>query len=659
MCGIAGYLDTRADSGANELTAVGAAMAAQLTHRGPDDSGVWVDAPAGIVLAHTRLAILDLTRDGAQPMQSADGRYVVSYNGEVYDHAALRRALETRRRRFRGRSDTEVLLEAVGEWGLEDTLRRLNGMFAFALYDRVERRLVLARDRMGEKPLYYGWFGSVLVFASELKAMRAHPAFDASIDRGALALYLRHSYVPEPHSIYAGVRKLPPGTWLAVDASGARSAPRTYWSVRDVALDGLEHPFPGSDREAVEELDALLRDSVLLRMSADVPLGAFLSGGIDSSTIVALMQAQSSRPVETFSIGFHDEALDEARYANAVAGHLGTNHHELYVTGEDALEVVPDLPAIYDEPFADASQVPTYLLSRFTRTRVTVSLSGDAGDELFGGYERYAKAISMWRRLSLLPGAARSVLAALARDPSVASLVRGLRWLAPRSIRSRIATAVEFAPSPDFRALWQLLVSQWRDPPVLGGEEPPTAFTAGHETWPGGLLDQGMLLDWLTYLPSDILTKVDRASMAVSLESRIPLLDPRIIAFAWRLPSRFKQRNGTTKWILREVLDRYVPRALVERPKRGFRAPIGSWIRRELRPWARDLLAPGRLRDEGLLDVARVEAAVREHLGGERDRASELWSVLMLEAWLDEQRNRPRALALEPRPQPVREGAAT
>ncbi len=655
MCGITGYLDTRAQAASNEMDVIGAAMASQLAHRGPDDRGIWVDEAAGVVLAHTRLAILDLSRDGAQPMQSADGRYVISYNGEIYNHDALRRELDRLGHRFRGHADTEVLLEAISEWGVDETLHRANGMFAFAVYDRGERRLFLARDRMGEKPLYYGWFGSVLLFGSELKALRAHPAFDSSIDISALALYLRYAYIADPHCIYERIRKLPPGTFLVVQASGQRSSPRAYWSMQSVSADGLAQPFAGSEEQAVEELDGLLRDSVRIRMSADVPLGAFLSGGIDSSTVVALMQAQSSRPIETFSIGFDEESINEAEWAKAVARHLRTNHHELYVTGGDVLETVPRIPSIYDEPFADASQIPTYLLSRFTRTRVTVSLSGDGGDELFGGYTRYAKAISMWQRLSLLPSAARSLLAALARgDRAAVPLERALR-LAPPSLRRRVRTAGEFADSRDFRAMWKALVSHSRERLALAGEEPVTTFSAAQDAWPRALLDQAMLLDCLTYLPGDILTKVDRASMAVSLESRIPLLDPRIVEFAWRLPGAFKQRNGTTKWILRKVLDRYVPRELVERPKRGFSAPVARWIRGELRSWARDLLAAPRLRREGFLDADRIEVMVREHLSGQRDWGPPLWNVLVFELWLAGQRARVPARA--PPPGPIRDGA--
>jgi asparagine synthase (glutamine-hydrolysing) len=646
MCGIAGCWDGRARAAA--LAEVGEAMAATLHHRGPDGRGIFVDEAAGLVLAHTRLAILDLSADGAQPMRSADGRFVLSYNGELYDHAELRRDLEARGHRFRGRSDTEVLVEAVAAFGLERTLARANGMFAFALYDRAERRLFLARDRLGEKPLYYGWFGGVLLFASELKALRVHPAFDGAIDRGALALYLRHGYVPQPHAIYRAVRKLPPGSFLAVGGGAAPGEPRAYWSAAAVAAEGLARPFEGTDAEAVDALDALLGDAVRLRMAADVPLGAFLSGGIDSSTVVALMQARSAAPVETFSIGFDDPAVDEAPHARAVAEHLGTRHHELYVSGADALAVVPRLPALYDEPFSDPSQIPTFLLSRFTRTRVTVSLSGDAGDELFAGYGRYAEAARLWRLLRPIPGPVRSALGALASPSGAGALAARALALAPAALRRRARTAAELAPCRDFPALWRALVSHWREPVVLGAVEPETAFSRAARAgagWPGGALEQGVLLDWLTYLPDDILVKVDRASMAVGLEARVPLLDPRVVALAWSFPRALKQRGGTTKWVLRQVLHRYVPAALVERPKRGFTAPIGRWLRGELRAWAGDLLSPARLRREGLLDAARVEAKVREHARGERDWGWALFGVLVFEAWLEAQRGRPRAEA--------------
>jgi asparagine synthase (glutamine-hydrolysing) len=639
MCGIVGFIDTRAQATESEMLERGAAMAATLAHRGPDASGLWVEPADGIVLAHTRLAILDLSADGAQPMQSADGRYVISYNGEAYNHAALRLELEALGRRFRGHSDTEVLLEAVSEWGVDETLRRVNGMFAFALYDRIERRLVLARDRVGEKPLYYGWFGGVLLFGSELKALREHPAFDSCVDRDALALYLRHAYVPDPFCIYESVHKLPPGTSLEVLADRRSASPRPYWSVAAVAAEALAHPYSGGESQAIDELDVLLRDAVRLRMCADVPLGAFLSGGIDSSTVVALMQAQSSRPIETFSIGFDDPAIDESTWSRTVARYLGTNHHELHVTGDDALRVVPDLPRIYDEPFADPSQIPTHLLSRFTRKRVTVSLSGDAGDELFGGYERYARAESMWRLLRLVPLGVRSQLAALTSADGSGGPVRRVLDMAPRSLRRRIETAGELASSPAFPELYRRLVSHWRERIVVGGVERKTAFSDDFEA--GTSLEQAMLVDWRTYLPGDILTKVDRASMAVSLECRVPLLDPRVIELAWRLPRTFKHRAGTTKWILRKLLERYIPRSLVDRPKRGFTAPIGRWIRGELNAWAADLLSAGRLRREGFLDAAPVKAKLREHLRGDRDWGWLLWGVLVFEAWLAEQRSRP------------------
>ncbi|HZZ83177.1 MAG TPA: asparagine synthase (glutamine-hydrolyzing) [Anaeromyxobacteraceae bacterium] len=633
MCGIAGALDARVQTGASDLEELGWAMAARLAHRGPDDAGVWRDERAGVVLAHRRLSIIDLSQDGAQPMRSADGRYLVSYNGEIYNHLSLRSELERAGRAFRGRSDTEVLLESVCEWGLERTLERLNGMFAFALYDRVERRLHLARDRMGEKPLYYGWFGGGFAFASELKAIRAHPAFEAEIDRGSLALYMRYGYVPEPFTIYRGIQKLPPGTFLTVPAGAdaAATAPRRYWSVGALCAEGLAAPFRGDEREAVDELDALLRDAVHLRMCADVPLGAFLSGGIDSSTVVAMMQAQSPRPVETFAIGFQERDFDEASYARAVAQHLGTNHHELYLTARDALDAVPDMAQIYDEPFSDPSQIPTYLLARFTRTRVTVSLSGDGGDELFWGYDRYAHALSIWERLQRIPGGARAMVGLLGRSRAASAVLRRApaRW--------GWRAVVELAPAPDFRSLYRGLVSRWRERVVVGGEEPPTPFTEAPEGWPRSSPDQPVLLDLLTYLPEDILTKVDRASMAVSLESRVPLLDPRLVRFALRLPAELKRRGGVTKWILRQVLDRYVPRRLVERPKRGFSAPIGAWMRGELRPWAVDLLDGPRLRREGFLDAGLVEGRLADHLRGRGDWEWPLWSALMFESWLEAQ----------------------
>ncbi len=646
MCGIAGFLDDSGRQSAEELGARAVGMADRLVHRGPDSSGVWVDAAPGVALAHRRLAILDLSPEGAQPMRSADDRFVVTFNGEIYNHDELREELGKRGHRFRGHSDTEVLLAGCVQWGVREALTRSNGMFALGLWDRERRLLHLARDRMGEKPLYYGWFGGAFLFASEIKAVRAHPAFRGEIDRDVLAAYMRFGYVPGSDAIYRGLRRLPPGGLATISlASPGDVALARYWSAAEVAAASAERPFRGTPEEAAAELEALLRDSIRLRMYADVPLGAFLSGGVDSSTVVALMQAQSARPVKTFTIGFREDAYNEAEHAQAVARHLGTDHTELYLTAQDALEVVPKLPALYDEPFADSSQIPTFLVSRLARQHVTVSLSGDAGDELFCGYTRYDLAASLWRRIGWAPRAMRGAAARLIRATPPAVWARGLRLvepLLPRLLRDgnrahRIRAGADLLALGTRRETYRALVSLWREPESLvpGAHEVQTPLSDGTgvprlPTWRGEM----MYLDAVTYLPDDILVKVDRASMGVSLEARVPLLDHRLVEFAWRIPLDLKVREGTSKWLLRKVLYRHVPAALIERPKMGFGVPIEAWLREPLREWAEDLLSEARLRREGHLDPAPVRRKMEEHQGGLRNWHYHLWTVLMFEAWL-------------------------
>ncbi|MBU9541981.1 asparagine synthase (glutamine-hydrolyzing) [Burkholderia multivorans] len=653
MCGIDGFLNSVAF---DEETARGtlARMTASLAHRGPDAQGLWVDPAAGIALGHRRLAIVDLSVHGRQPMASACGRYVMVFNGEIYNHRELRAQLERvgRAPAWRGHSDTEVLLAAFAAWGVDATLRRATGMFALALWNRESRVLTLARDRIGEKPLYYGRIGDALVFASELKALRAYPGFDGEIDRDALCLYLRHSAVPAPHTIYRGIRKLPPGSWIQFEHAQDTPRIRTYWALEHAIDAGHHEPFAGTAAEAVDRLDTVLRQAVARQMEADVPLGAFLSGGVDSSAIVALMQAQSAAPVDTFTIGFHEAGYDEAGYAKAVARHLGTRHTELYVTADHALDVVPKLPAIYDEPFSDASQIPTFLVAELTRRHVKVSLSGDGGDELFGGYTRYFLTPRLWRKLHRVPAAVRTRIAgalhALRPDHAdqLAAVAQGA-WGAgePRESPTRIGDRLHklgHVMTADSRiGLYRLLMSSVHHPEriALAGHEPPTPLDTV-SAWPAHLsfAEQAMAIDTLTYLPTDILTKVDRAAMAVSLETRMPFLDHHVVEFAWRLPASLRLPEGQSKALLRRLLDRYVPTELIDRPKQGFCAPIDHWLRGALRDWADALLQPSRLREEGFFDAAAVERLWRQHQTGRMNWQHQLWTVLMFQAWLDAQR---------------------
>jgi asparagine synthase (glutamine-hydrolysing) len=654
MCGIAGFLasDGLEGRGGEVLEA----MTAVLSHRGPDDSGTWLDAEGGMALGHRRLSVLDLSPHGAQPMRSASGRFVISYNGEVYNFAGLRAELEASpapRIAWRGHSDTEVVLAAFERWGVEQALQKFVGMFAFALWDRRERELTLVRDRLGEKPLYYARLGQGFAFASELKALKRHPDWRGEIDRDALALLLRHGYIPAPHSIFKGVHKLPAGTLLRVGAVHAQAAlePKRYWSAKEVAEAGTRHPLELSERDAVTQLEALLTGAVAQQMIADVPLGAFLSGGVDSSTVVALMQKQSAARVKTFAIGFAEEQYDEAGHARAVARYLGTDHHELYVTPRESMAVIPRLASVYDEPFADPSQIPTCLVAALAREQVTVSLSGDGGDELFGGYQRYLSGRMIWRGLGWLPVALRRGLAGAIRlippsgwdallRPLPAALPGGLR-LAPAGDKLHKLAEIVAAESPD--ALYAGLVSQWThaSAAVLAAREPSTSLTdpACRAVLPD-FTHRMMYMDSVSYLPDDILVKVDRAGMAVSLETRMPLLDHRVVEFAWRLPPAMKMRGRTGKWALRQVLHRHVPRELVERPKMGFAVPLDAWLRGPLRGWAEELLSESRLRTEGFFDVARIREKWSEHLHGRRNWQQGLWSVLMFQAWLQEQARR-------------------
>lgn len=644
MCGIAGFIDRTS----SDRAALCRRMTDALIHRGPDDSGYFADDPNGVFLGHRRLSILDLSAAGHQPMASTSGRYVVVFNGEIYNHLGIRAELESAglAHVWRGHSDTETLLAAIDAFGIVATLRRCVGMFALALFDRQALSLTLARDRAGEKPLYYGRQGNAFLFGSELKALQKHPAFRGSIDRGAIALFLRHNYVPDPYCIYEGIAKLSPGTLLTVAADGSHGEPVPYWSVDEAARGERRSADPA---EALKGLEQVLGQAVADQMVADVPLGAFLSGGIDSSVIVALMQERSSRPIRSFTIGFSEQSYNEAGYARAVASHLGTDHTELIVTPAEAMDVIPSLPTVYDEPFADSSQIPTMLVAALARRHVTVALSGDAGDELFGGYNRYRWAERVWNGVRRVPYPLRRLGAGVLRGRSPDAWTRDFRRLAPLlPKRLRLANPgdnahklAEILALDGPGAIYRTLVShEIVDGLIAGaGAEPVSRLQRlMAERSRGTFAEDMMYWDLLTYLPGDILTKVDRASMAVSLETRVPMLDHRVIEFAWSLPLALRVRDGVGKWLLRELLFAKVPRALFERPKMGFGVPIDAWLRGPLRAWAEDLLDPARMRAEGIFDPAPVWSRWEDHLSGRVNRAYWLWNVLMFQAWHRAQR---------------------
>jgi asparagine synthase (glutamine-hydrolysing) len=651
VCGIVGLFDPTRRFAPSALGEAVGRMAQALRHRGPDSTGAWIDREAGLALAHRRLAIIDLSAAGQQPMLSASGRYGIVFNGEIYNFPRLRRELVSLGAQLRGHSDTEVLLAAIDRWGLAATLDRLVGMFAFALWDRHTSTLTLTRDHLGQKPLYFGRIGSTFAFASELKAFAAHPDFDPEVDRGALALFLRHEYVPSPHTIWRGIHKLPAGCMLALDL--ARGCPpgsdlpgriERYWCARAVAERGRESGAALSAGAALERLDQLLNQAVGDCMVADVPLGAFLSGGLDSSLVVALMQRHAARPVKTFTIGFLEAAFDEAEHARGVARHLGTEHTELYLTEKEARAIIPELPEMFDEPFSDPSQIPTFHVARLARQHVTVSLSGDGGDEGFGGYGRYLVAEQVRRQAArVAPGLRHAAaLLATALPPAAWNLVLDLaRLQAPTGLRGQWSgdrvhklAALFRIDDPDRR--YRALISSCQDPCalVIGADEPPTAFTdPDRRPHLAEYVDRMMYYDTVAYLPDDILVKLDRASMAVSLEARVPLLDHRVVEFAWQLPLALKFQDGRGKWLLRQLCNRYLPPELMARPKQGFAVPLEQWLRGPLRDWAEALLDERRLVTEGFLRAAPVRRRWREHLSGARNWSNQLWSLLMFQAW--------------------------
>lgn len=650
MCGFIGF--SRIDGIDNHLVAQ--QMCQKIVHRGPDSEGIWQTEEAPVVLGHRRLSIVDLSAAGHQPMMSPSGRYVIAYNGEVYNHIQLREMLQAEGYswQWRGHSDTETLLACTEAWGIVRTLQAAVGMFAFALWDQQARKLTLARDRMGEKPLYWGWQGDVLLFGSELKALKAHPAFNADISRDALTLLLRHCYIPAPYSIYQGFYKLKSGHYLQLELDAPQRAKlaveQAYWSFNQMVETSQATPVAGSDAEATDQLEAMLTQSIRGQMLADVPLGAFLSGGVDSSSVVALMQANSPRPVKTFTIGFNEAGFDEAICAKDVARHLQTDHTELYVSPQNALDVIPRLPAMYCEPFADSSQIPTFLVSQLARQHVTVALSGDGGDELFGGYNRHLAASQVWRPFQKAPLFCRKAAAGFL------SAVPPKRWdqlfelakpLLPKKLHLAIPgekarKLAEVLALPDGQQFYRRLTSHWHEPEkvVLAGHEPKTMLTDPAQ-WPktDSLEHYMMAMDAQTYMADDILTKVDRAAMATSLETRVPMLDHRLVEFAWQLPLHFKIRQGQGKWLLRQVLYRHVPKELIERPKMGFGIPLDQWLRGPLRDWAEQLLDSKLLDQQGYFRSETIRIMWLQHLSGSHNWQYHLWNVLMFQAWLAEQ----------------------
>ncbi|MGX9938314.1 asparagine synthase (glutamine-hydrolyzing) [Acinetobacter pseudolwoffii] len=628
MCGFSGFLSISSSDNYN-FSSILKKMNLLISHRGPDAFGIWCDESSGIGLGHVRLSILELTEAGAQPMHSACDRFVLSFNGEIYNHLKLRDQLEHEGHftQWRGHSDTETLLVCFSVWGIEKTLQATVGMFAIALWDKQKKQLTLARDRLGEKPLYWGWCGSTLLFGSELKALKAHPDFVSEIHRDALALLLQYNYIPTPYSIYKNIEKLPAGSYVQIQANDTRPTVeiKKYWDLKAIMQNGLDQPFQDNALEAANLLEQKLVQSISEQMLADVPLGAFLSGGVDSSTVVALMQSQSTKPIKTFAIGFNEPGYNEAEFAKEVARHLGTQHTELYVNAEDALSVIAKLPKVYCEPFADSSQIPTFLVTQMAKQHVTVALSGDAGDELFGGYNTYQMAAKVWKSVNRLPHPLRKIATQILGKIPTPQKIQKLIYVLPAQNRE------EF---------YQLLVTHWKMPTnvVKGAQIVRTVFNTPNQWVKTDHFEQWMMaIDTSQYMVDDILVKVDRAAMANSLETRVPMLDHRVVEFAWQLPLDFKIKNGVGKSVLREVLYRHVPRELIERPKQGFSIPLGQWLRGPLREWAESQISEHRLVQEGYFYPHPIRKVWQEHLSGKYDHALKLWSILMFQAWLEEQ----------------------
>jgi asparagine synthase (glutamine-hydrolysing) len=652
MCGICGFY-SKSISKSDEIIKK---MSLSIYHRGPDDSGIWQDHNEGIVFGHQRLAIIDPSPAGKQPMQSSSGRFVITYNGEIYNHLQIKNEIEETNLNinWRGNSDTETLLEAISFWGIEVALQKIDGMFAFALWDKKKRSLMLARDRIGEKPLYYGWQGDginkVFLFGSELKALKAHPKFKGEINRDAITLQLRHNYIPAPYSIYKDIFKLLPGHYLTLSENDLNNhsllTSKAYWSLVKCATSGNSNQLIHNEKDIEIDLEKILKLSVKKQMISDVPIGAFLSAGVDSSTIVALMQSQSRSPVNTFTIGFNESEYDEAKYAKKIAKHLGTNHTELYISPKEAMEVIPKLANIYDEPFSDSSQIPTFLISQLAKQNVKVALSGDGGDELFCGYNRYLVSKKSWNLLRLMPLFSRKILSSLIQAISPQkwnqiSKILPSFFLQYANFGDKIHKGANVLKAETINQLYYMLTSHWQNPTevALRSNEPGTFLTEFKPHLKSlNSQEQMMVLDFISYLPDDILVKVDRAAMATSLETRAPFLDHKLIEYVWKIPQSYKLRKGQGKWILRKILNKYVPKNLTQRPKMGFGVPIESWLRDPLRDWAENLLDEKRLRQEGYFNAKEIRNKWNQHLSGKVNWHYHIWDILMFQSWIDKSR---------------------